>query len=484
MSASESGERSVSPDIQRLRHNVRLDRIVYLPIKEIRSYERKLHKRSDAAARALAASVAGFGIVLPILIDEAATIIAGEGIVEAARSLGYTEVPTLRVEHLDADEVRLLRIALNKLGEQSQWDRVELAAEFTDLLSLDVDLAYEVTGFETPEIDNLIHAPATDESDPDDEIIEPGQADTVVSRLGDIWLLGPHRVLCASSLDPGNLAVLMEDQRAAMVMTDAPYNVKIAGNVSGFGKTKHREFMQASGEMTEAEFTEFLTKSVTTLSSYCQDGALLYLYMDWKHMWEMLSALRTAKLSMFQLAVWVKRSPAMGAFYRSQHELCFVAKKGSAAHRNNIMLGRFGRSRSNCWSYAGVNSFGRDRDEQLAMHPTCKNVSMLADAIRDASHRGEIVLDGFLGSGSTLIAAERTGRVCRGLELDPIYVDVILKRWERVSGTQAVLSGTGETFDAVASRRANDVAPSSTPSINPATPEITARPRSRPQIAA
>lgn len=445
----------LSADLTRLRHNVRFDQVRYLPMAQLRSPERKLRKRSNVAKQALKASVEGFGIVLPILVDAHDMIISGEGIVEAAKALGYADVPTLRIEHLDDNEVRLLRIALNKLGEVSQWDQIELSAEFAELLSLEVDLAYEITGFATPEIDNMVHgSPQSGVDDPDDAIVEVGAPDSAVSRLGDLWELDAHRVLCGSSLEPASLSALMEDRLAAMVLTDQPYNVKIGGNVSGLGKKTHREFLQASGEMSEAEFIAFLTTSAKTLADRCEDGALLYLFMDYKHMWEMLSALRAADLALFQMAVWVKASPAMGAFYRSQHELCFVVKKGTAPHRNNIMLGRYGRSRSNCWFYPGVNSFGPDRADQLAMHPTCKNVSMLSDAIRDASHRGEIVLDGFLGSGSTLIAAERTGRVCHGVELDPLYVDVIVQRWRIATGREARLLATGESFDQVASRRA------------------------------
>lgn len=479
------GERDVSPDIQQLRHNVRLDRIEYLPVGDLVLYGRRLRTRKDAGKRALVASVSSFGIVLPILIDGNSVVVAGEGILEAARTLGYTEVPTLRVDHLDTNEVRLLRIALNKLGEQSDWNRIELAAEFTELLSLEIDLAYEVTGFATPEIDNLIQAAANaEDEDPDDALVEVGEPGSAVAQLGDVWEVGEHRVLCGSSLEMESLAALMGTERAAMVMTDAPFNVKIGNNVSGLGKIKHREFAQASGEMTEAEFVSFLTTSIEALAAYCQDGALLYMYMDWRHVWEMMSGIRAADLRLFNIAVWVKASPAMGAFYRSQHELCFIAKKGNAPHRNNIQLGRFGRSRSNCWFYAGVNSFGPDRTEQLTMHPTCKNVSMLSDALRDATHRGEIVLDGFLGSGSTLIAAERTGRVCRGIELDPLYVDVILHRWERATGGTVVLQATGETLEEVAQRRAGERMLSPAASLDPRSPvpsrpEIVARTRTR-----
>ncbi|UZK67338.1 DNA modification methylase [Sphingomonas sp. M1-B02] len=453
-------------------HNFRLGPVEYVNIELLKSYDRKLRKRSPQALDKLKASVSAFGVVLPILIDKHRVIVGGEGIVEAARAAGHREVPTLSIEHLDAADVRRLRIALNKLGETSEWDKVELAHEFGELLSLDVDLDLTDTGFDTVEIDNLVHAPVTlDEEDADDEPVPIGVPGSAVSRLGDLWDLDVHSVMCASSLEPESLAVLMGAERARMVLTDSPYNVKIDKNVSGLGQNKHREFAQGSGEMSEAEFIDFQTRSTKTLAAFCVEGALLYLYMDWRHIWEITSGIRAAGLSMVNLAVWVKRSGAMGSLYRSQHELVFVAKKGDAAHRNNVQLGKYGRNRTNCWFYPGMNTFSAERAELLAMHPTCKNVSMLSDAIRDASDRGEIVLDGFLGSGSTLIAAERTHRVCRGVELDPLYVDAIIARWEKAAGKRATLRSTGETFLEVASRRASEV--------EVPRPDVIARPRLR-----
>ena len=464
-----------------LRHNVRLDRVVYVPIAQLKGYGRKLRRRAKGAIEALEASVKAFGIVSPILIDQFCTIIAGEGIVEAAKRAGYTEVPTIRIDHLDEAEARFLRIALNKLATTSSWDEIELGAEFGELLAMETELAYEVTGFSTIEIDNLVHsATGAEGNDPDDEVGEIGEPGSAVSRLGDLWDLGAHRVLCGSSLESKSFGRLMEDRQARMVLTDSPYNVKISGHVSGLGKNKHREFVEGSGTLSEAEFSDFQIASTTALAGSCVDGALLYLFMDWRHQWEMLSGIRAAGLTLVNMPVWVKRQGGMGSLYRSQHELCYVAKKGSAAHVNNVQLGRFGRNRTNCWFYPGVNSFGGGRDELLAMHPTSKSVAMLADAIRDASHRGDIVLDGFLGSGSTLIAAERTGRVCFGIELDPLYVDVIVRRWEKATGKMAVLRATGETFDAVAERRSAETiasAPASQPTL------VSPRPRTRPPMA-
>ena len=456
-----------SPDIQHLQHNLRID-IVYRPVDEIRSYKRKLRKRSRRWQAAMQASLKRFGLILPILIDLHGEIIGGEGVFEIAKQCGFREVPTVRIDHLNEVDTRLLRFALNRIAEESSWDTVELTDEWRDLQPTAMDLGYEVSGFTTPEIDSLLHQPPSKEQeDLYDHQMEVGAPGSEVSQLDDLWLLGDHRVFCASSLEADNLRRLMGGDQARMVLTDQPYNVKIQGNVGGLGKHKYREFVQASGEMDEAQFTQFLTTSIATLAEFSCDGALLYMFMDWRHQWEILSGIRAAGLTMVNMAVWAKTSPALGAFYRSQHELCFIVRKGRAKHTNNIDLGRWGRTRSNVWNYAGVNSFGPGRDEQLAMHSTCKNVSMLIDAIRDASDRGEIVLDGFLGSGSTLIAAERTGRICRGLELDPLYVDTIVRRWERVTGGTAILHGTGESMVQVAQRRAK------------AGPVVSPRPRTR-----
>ena len=480
---SRQDQRSKTADVQSVvRHNVRLDRIVYLPIDDLHPYHRKLRKRAKGAIQALMASVSSFGIVSPILVDADGTIIAGEAIVEAAKGVGYTEVPTIRIDHLDEAEVRFLRIALNKLGESSSWDTIELGAEFGELIKVETELAYEVTGFSTIEIDNLLYSSTADAADdPDDVAGEVGEPGIAVNRLGDLWDLGDHRVLCGSSLNGENLALLMGGDRARMVLTDSPYNTKIDGHVSGLGKNKHREFVEASGEMSEDQFIDFQTASTGALAACCVDGALLYLFMDWRGQWAMMSGIRAAGLKLINMAVWVKSQGGMGSLYRSQHELCYVAKKGTVPHVNTVQLGRFGRNRTNTWFYPGVNSFGADRDELLAMHPTSKNVAMLADAIRDASHRGDIVLDGFLGSGSTLIAAERTGRACFGVELDPLYMDVIIRRWEKATDKRAALRGTRETFDEVAERRSGEarrevLADDKTPIV---APPVSPRPRTR-----
>lgn len=244
---------------------------------------------------------------------------------------------------------------------------------------------------------------------------------------------------------------------ARLVFTDPPYNVPIAGHVQGRGRTHHREFAFASGEMSEGEFTSFLRTSLSNLARVCVDGAIVFVCMDWRHMAELREAGRIAFSELKQLVVWNKTSPGQGSFYRSQHELIFVFKVGDAAHLNSFGLGNHGRTRSNVWTYPGTNSFHAGRAEELALHPTVKPIALVADAMRDCSFKHDIVLDVFLGSGTTLMAAEKLGRRCYGLEYDPVYVDVCIRRWEALTKLEAVLDGDGRTWTEVREERRMEV---------------------------
>jgi DNA modification methylase len=304
-----------------------------------------------------------------------------------------------------------------------------------------------VTGFEIAEIDLLIEG-VDARTEPEDELAEP-PAGPPVCRLGDLWQLGRHRILCGSALDQAAYQVLMGDDRAAAVLTDPPYNVPIEGHVSGLGAIHHREFAMASGEMDEAEFTAFLARAFGLLADFSRDGSLHYICMDWRHSRELLAATQAVYSEWKNLCVWAKDNAGMGSLYRSQHELVFVFKKGRAKHCNNVQLGKHGRSRSNLWSYPGIRSLSRASEEGnlLALHPTVKPIRLFADAVLDCTAREEIVLDPFLGSGTTLLAAERTDRACRGLELDPLYVDTAIRRWQAYTGDDALLVGTGRGFN-------------------------------------
>jgi DNA modification methylase len=271
--------------------------------------------------------------------------------------------------------------------------------------------------------------------------------------MGDLWLLGRHRLLCADTRSLPDMDRLMDGMRADLVFTDPPYNVAIDGNVCGLGLVKHREFAFASGEMSQDQFNTFLTETLGNMARVMRDGAIAFVCMDWRHMGELLAAGQASFSELKNLIVWNKTNGGMGAFYRSKHELIFVFKQGTAEHTNSFGLGETGRYRTNVWDYAGISSIGAGRSEELAMHPTVKPVALIADAIRDCSRRGEVVLDGFGGSGSTLIAAEKTGRSARLIEYDPIYCDTIVRRWEQYTGKKAVLEATSATFEVVADQR-------------------------------
>jgi DNA modification methylase len=356
---------------------------------------------------------------------------------------------------MSAADRRAYVIADNKLALNAGWDMEILAIELQGLMELGFEI--ELTGFELAEIDFVLTS--ADQSSPDvvqPEDHHPEPNAQPVTRQGDLWTLGRHAVLCGDAKDEAGLLRLMDGLKADMVFTDPPYNVPIDGHVSGLGRTHHREFVEASGEMTPAEFMAFLSQSLAAAAGVCRDGAIAYVCMDWRHLGEVLEAGHAVFSELKNICVWAKTNGGMGTFYRSQHEMVLVWKVGSASHTNTFGLGDKGRYRTNIWSYAGVNTFKSDRMAEIASHPTVKPVSLVSDAIRDVSNRGQTVLDVFGGSGTTLIAAEKTGRRARLIEIDPIYCDVIIRRWEKLTGKQATLTGNGETFEMVKAARASE----------------------------
>jgi DNA modification methylase len=366
--------------------------------------------------------------------------------------LGMRDIPTLCVEHLTPAQIRAYVIADNRLAELAGWDRKLLALELQEL-SVEPSFDVAVTGFETAEIDILIGESSEDASDEAEELPEIDRRRPALSKPGDLWKVGNHRLLCSDALDKASYERLLGNERAVLIFTDPPYNLAIDGNVSGRGKTKHREFAMASGEMSRREFTAFLQRAFENLCAASTDGSIHFVCMDWRHMREALDASENTYHELKALCVWTKSNGGMGSLYRSRHELVFVFKNGTAPHVNNVELGRFGRNRSNVWQYAGMSSFGKDRDAKLATHPTVKPPAMVADAIMDCSKRDTIVLDAFAGSGTTLIAAERTGRIGYGIELDPHYVDAILKRFDDLSGIAAVHCQSNKRFKDVVNDR-------------------------------
>lgn len=422
--------------------------IALLPVGRLVPDPKNARQHPPKHIKQLAKSIEAFGFNVPILIDAQQQVIAGHGRLLAAQHLGWSEVPTITLEHLTPDQVRAYRIADNRLTDCSTWDDQLLAEQLLSLSVAALDFDLTAIGFDLPEIDLRIQGLSQiEETDAGDVQVTEGPS---VSRLGDVWQLGPHRVLCGNALDLEAFATLMQGVSAAVVFSDPPYNVSIQGHVIGNGAIRHAEFAMASGEMTEAQFEEFLLQAIAGMAAHSTPGALLYLCMDWRHMGELSRAASTQGLELKNLCVWDKGVGGMGSLYRSQHELVFVFKAGNAPHTNNIQLGRFGRNRTNVWHYPGANSFARKTEEGnlLALHPTVKPIALVADVLLDASDRGDAVLDPFLGSGTTLLAAEGTGRVCYGMELEPKYVDVAIRRWQRKSGQVAVHAESGATFDA------------------------------------
>jgi DNA modification methylase len=393
----------------------------------------------------IAHSMSVFGVVNPILITADGKIIDGVSSVEAARTVGLGILPCVVIDHLKSEEVRLLRLALNRLGEKGRWDLDELQVEFQELL--DIGMPVEVTGFTLPEIDIVVMH---------DEVVVDQAANDVpavidgapaVSKLGDLWKLGRHRLLCADATKPESYARLFEGTSLARaVFTDPPYNIQIDGFAVGAGSIKHREFVAASGEMTDDEFDTFLTDFLKAASAQLVDGGILFVCMDWRHAEHVQRAARRAELSQINTAVWCKGNGGLGGLYRSAHEFVLILKKGGGTSVNNVELGKHGRDRTNVWTYPGANQRGSSAHAELANHPTPKPVELVADAILDVTRCNDIVLDPFNGSGTTIIAAEKTGRTACGLELDPLYVDLIVRRFETFTGIPAVHAVTGKTF--------------------------------------
>jgi DNA modification methylase len=400
----------------------------------------------------IAASIREFGFINPVLIDGAHGIVAGHARVAAAVSIGMTDVPTVRVDHLNPTQIRAYVIADNRLAEKAGWDPSLLALELQEL-SLELNLDVTVTGFEMAEIDLVVGEVSHDDADEADVIPEIDRSLPAVSRPHDRWQIGNHFLSCGDALEPVTYERLLDGKRAQLVFTDPPYNVHIAGNVSRSGKARHREFAMASGEMTEREFTNFLRRALMNLADFSLDGSIHFVCMDWRHIRELADAADDVYTELKNICVWSKSNAGMGSLYRSAHEFIFVYKNGRAKHINNVELGRFGRSRTNIWEYAGMSSFGRDRDATLAGHPTPKPLALVSDAILDCSKRGGIVLDAFTGSGTTLLAAEKTGRHGYGVELDPHFVDLVIKRFGEIYGLDTIHSQSGLSFDQVKAQR-------------------------------
>ena len=433
--------------------NAASDRIERLAVADLRRNTRNARTHPDRQVARLASAISRFGFVNPIIVDEMNVVLAGHGRLAAAERLGLSSVPALRVSRMSEAEKRAYVIADNRIAELAGWDRETLKQEFIHLTDPAIAFEVEVTGFDTGMIDMMLlegEAPSKDR--PEELVIDPN-AGTPVSRVGDLWLLGSHRLICGDARDASAFERLLDGEQAQMVFTDPPYNVPIAGHAQGLGRIRHRDFVMASGEMSGPAFRRFLERVLGHCASVSVVGSIHFVCMDWRHMGDLVAVGEDVYGELKNLCVWAKTNAGMGAFYRSQHELVFVFKNGNAPHINNFGLGEKGRHRTNVWTYPGVNIVGGRGQNDLALHPTVKPLALVADAIRDCSHRNGLVLDPFGGSGTTLIAAEHTGRRAALIELDPVYVDVAIRRFEALAGTKAVLDATGETFEAVRRQR-------------------------------
>lgn len=409
------------------------------------------HPKSQIAT--FARSIDAFDQCVPIGVNAELQVIAGEAILLACRQLGRPTVAIVRLDHLNPAQQRAYQVASNRIAELSSWDDTRLAEILRDL-SVELDLDIELTGFAAADAEFRVQSLETITEADEEDVPEPDPT-RQVTQLGDLWVFPRgHRLLCGDALEAGSYALLMDGQKAALALTDPPYGQSIDSYV-GLGQIKHREFIMGSEGMSPDELREFLGTTCAHLAAHLRPGALAFVFMDWRG----LASLLTVGLHQFgelkNLAIWVKDVPGMGSFYRSQHEICAIFKSGKGRHRNNVQLGRFGRNRSNVWHYAGMGGLGRRTEEGdlLAMHPTVKPIAMIADAILDCTVRREIVLDPFLGSGTGMLAAERTGRRCYAMELDPLYVDLAIRRLRRIIGEEPTCATTGKTFSHIAAER-------------------------------
>jgi DNA modification methylase len=425
----------------------------WIPIGSLSPNPRNSRTHSKKQIKLIAASIRQFGFLNPIIVDEAKTVLAGHGRLEAARSEGLTDVPTICLDHLTALQKRAYLIADNRIAEQAGWDREMLAIELAELVDLlpAEDLEVSLTGFEMPEIDLLLADMCASKIEPEDVL--PSLPQNAVSRQDDVWLLGKHRLSCGDARKFDSFTQLMKGALAAAVFCDPPYNVRVR-SIGGRGKNRHQEFAFASGEMRPAQFRRFLCETLGHGIRVSTEAAIHFVCMDWRHVGDLIDVGRELYDTMLNLVVWNKTNAGQGSFYRSQHELIGVFRTGGHPHRNNIELGRFGRNRSNVWTYAGANTFSNDRMAALAVHPTVKPTALVADALLDCTARGDVVLDQFAGSGTTILAAEKVGRIAYCLEYEPRYVDVAIMRWQKLTKLEATLEGDGRTFEEIGQARA------------------------------
>ena len=411
-----------------------------LPVSKLKLLGRQTRRHSKSQIRRLAASLNEFGLILPVVVDPQCRVVAGWALVEAAKLLDLEEIPAVTITDLTEVQLRGLRLALNRLSEDAGWDDQALRLELSDLITLDAEIDLQITGFSMGEIDSLLWSGEDDEDE-----LPNAQAQPPITKAGDVWILGEHRILCGDATSASSYSRLLRGEPAQMVFADPPYNQRIS-DVSGLGRVKHDEFAMASGEMSSAEFEAFLNITCAHLVQHTMDGTIHFICMDWRGIESLLAAARSNYSEIKNICVWHKSNAGMGSLYRSQHELIFVLKHGWSPHVNNVLLGRHNRSRSNIWHYPGQNTWSNSSKGKLWLHPTVKPVALIADAIRDCSNQNGLILDPFGGAGTTLVAAERTKRRARLIEIEPRYVDATVRRWQNLTGKSATHADNGEPF--------------------------------------
>ena len=416
-------------------------------VADLKPLGRQTRRHPPSQISKIKACLREFGQVLPILTDPNNRVVEGEALVAAARQLGLVEIQAVCVSDLSETQLRRLRLALNKLPEYATWDLEALKLELSEIVQSEPHVNLENTGFEIAEIDSILDDGGVGEEDELPEIDEQARP---ITQVGDQWNLGDHIIRCDDALKFESFAHLLGPELAGMIFTDPPYNVKIAGNVTRSRFAQRHDFAMATGELTAPQYQTFLQTPLNHCARFSKDGSIHYVCIDWRHLRELFAASESVYTELKNLVVWDKTNPGMGSLYRSQHELIAVYKSGTAPHINNIELGRHGRNRSNVWHYAGQSTLNGTRKSKLLLHPTVKPVALVADAIRDCSNRGDIILDPFGGAGTAIIAAEKTGRRARLIELNPVYVDVTIQRWQRLTGRAVYHAVTGRPFSSSA----------------------------------
>lgn len=396
--------------------------ITYRGITELKPYARNARTHSPKQIRQIADSLTANGFINPVITDSKGTILAGHGRVEAAKLLGMEAVPTICIDHLSEDQIRAYILADNRLAEKSGWDKSILATELEYLLTIESEIEITTTGFEYAEVEQLIAKP--DEQSPDDDV--PDLQDLAVSKMGDIWLLGEHRVYCGDATLAASYDALMSGKKAAMTFTDPPYNIDYKG---GEQKKRRKILNDNLGD----QFGTFLFNVCQNVLSRTE-GAV-YICMASSELDTLQQAFLKAGGHWSDFLIWVKNNFTLGrSDYQRQYEPILYGWREGETHQWH---GR--RNQGDVWFF--------DKPSRSDIHPTMKPIGLVMRAIRNSSSKGEIVLDPFLGSGTTLLAAERIKRVCFAMELDPLYVDAAIRRWQNYTGREAVHADTGLTFN-------------------------------------